>query len=245
MKGKLKPKTEVHGIGGDTHTSWGMDAVLKEYDGMISKLMAESNTWRIVGMCAVALFAAVVVLLIVDFNKPKTDLIVIGVNDVGEAKYYGSVKGKSFSDYEYTENAIKKMLETFIKGYYTISTDEDLMYENLNECCYYLDTNRRETFVKEVNQKDPFSSVGIIKRNASIDTVIPITKESYQIEWYVTESNLNGERKKVEHYRGVFSLKKISVEKYKKLKDQEKIYNPYGMYITDYSIQKVRIEEFN
>lgn len=244
MPGRLKPKSEIYSQGSELQTEWGMDSVLKEYDGLLSKAYAECAAWRIVGIVAIAVICFCVVIIGFNSTKPKTDLVVIGVNDIGETKYYGVVKGKNFDTYGYKDDVLKHNIELFVKNRYQISTDNDLMYENFRTCLFYLDANRRKSFINTINEEDPFSSVGKYKRNAIVDTKIKLSDNSWQVEWYVNTSEMTGNRNYTEHYRGIFSFKSVSSDQYMKLTEEEKNYNPSGYYITDYQIEKIKVEEF-
>lgn len=241
MKGRLKPKIEMYGSGGELKTRWAMDDVLKEYDSALSKTIAEAQVWRNVGFISVIMLCVMCVCFMYIGLKPKKDYLVIGVNDIGKVRYYGSTQGKTFDDFVDTTNVKKNIINEFITKRYTMTSDSDVMYANFQNCLYFLDANRRNAFINEVNEEDPFSDVGKIKGNVEMDTIIPVTENSYQAEWYTVYSEMNGGRMERRHWRGIFSFSRINAQQYSELSEKEYLNNASGYYITDYSIEEIKV----
>ncbi len=242
MEGRLRHKAEMYGQGGDVHTAWEKDRVLKEYDSLLSKQIAECSAWRFVGIVAVIMVLVLSLCFMYLGLKPKKrEFMVIGVNDIGQVRYYGNIEGKSFEQFTDIEKVLKNNIKEFLEGRFTVSTDSDVMYGNFRHCLYFLDSSRRNAFVNEVNEEDPFSMVGKIKKNVSVDTIIPLSKSSFQTEFYTTESELSGNRKTTRRWRAVFTFVKISADQYAELKEEEYLNNATGFYINDYNIEEVKI----
>lgn len=241
MAGRLKHKAEMYGQGGEVHTAWEKDRVLKEYDSLLSKQIADANAWRFVGIAAVIMIIVLSLCFMYLGLKPKREFMVIGVNDVGQVRYYGNVAGKSFEQFTDVEKVLKNNVKEFLEGRFTISTDSDVMYNNFRHCLYFLDSSRRQAFISEVNKEDPFSQVGRVKKNITVDTIIPLSKSSFQAEFYTTESELTGARKTVKRWRAIFTFVKINVDQYANLKEEEYLNNASGFYINDYNIEEVKI----
>lgn len=242
MAGRLRAKIETYSSGGELNTSWAMDKVLKEYDSLMSKNIAEANAWRMVGIITVIMLVILSLCFAYIGIKPKREFVVIGVNDIGQVKYYGNVSGKSFDQFCDIEKVMKNNINDFLVKRFTVSTDSDVMNSNFQSCLYLLDSNRRTAFINEINREDPFKNVGRIKSNVKIDTIIPLTKLSFQVEFFVTESELTGYKSSTSRWRAVFSFAKINADQYSKLKEIEYMNNASGFYITDYQIEKIKVE---
>lgn len=240
MVGRLKPKTEIYSSKGGEQTRWNLDKCIQQYDGLLSKNMAEANAWRFVGLLALLLFAASIGILIYTIHLPKTELVVVSVNDVGQARYVGTTRGVKFDEYGMKEACVENIIRTFIERTYTITTDSDLMYHNFKSCLYYLGNQKRKNYMLMINTEDPFKDVGRIKRNVEIETVIPISPNSYQCDFFVTSSELTGYSAVTKKMRAIFSLAQLDSEGYKKLTEEERIANPIGIYITEYNIVEVK-----
>lgn len=241
MAGRLRHKSEMYSQGGKAITAWEKDRVLDEYDSLLSKQVADANAWRFVGIVAVLMLVVMCFCFVYLGLKPKREFMVIGVNDIGQVRYYGNVAGKSFDQFVDVEKVLKYNITQFLNGRFTITTDSDVMYENFRNCLYYLDSSRRQAFISEVNAEDPFSEVGRVKKNVKIDTIIPLSKSSFQVEFYTTESEMTGQRSKTVRWRAVFTFVKLSVEQYSNLDENEYLHNASGFYINDYNIEEVKV----
>ena len=240
MAGRLRHKSEMYSQGGDVNTVWEKDPVLKEYDSLLSKQIADCNSWRFVGIVAVLMLVVLCFCFVYLGLKPKREFMVIGVNDIGQVRYYGNVAGKSFDEFTDVEKVLKYNITQFLKGRFTVTSDSDVMYENFRNCLYYLDSSRRQAFISEINSEDPFSLVGRLKKNVRIDTIIPLSKSSFQVEFYTTESEMTGQRAITLRWRAVFSFIKLSVQQYSALDEKEYLHNASGFYINDYNIEQVK-----
>lgn len=242
MAGRLRAKPESYSSGGDLETSWAMDKVLKEYDSLMSKNIAEAGAWRFVGISAFIMMIVLCLCFAYIGIKPKREFVVIGVNDIGQVKYYGNVSGKSFDSFCDVEKVMKNNINDFLVKRFTISSDPDIMNSNFQSCLYLLDSSRRQAFINEIKAEDPFQHVGRIKQNVRIDTIIPLTNTSFQVEFYVTESEFTGYKSSTSRWRAVFSFGKINVEQYQKLSEVEYLNNASSFYITDYNMEKIKVE---
>lgn len=215
------------------------DEVIKQYDSLISCKIKDCNVWRLIAFVCLGFLIISLIVLAKTATLPKTELVVIGVNDIGQARYYGKVEGESYSGYDMKESIVKNVLETFVKKTFTISIDADYMRQNFVDCLYFLQAEKRRNYNLEVNQTDPFSQVGRIKQNVKIETIIPISENTYQVDWYNIQNDMSGLRQWEFKKRGLFTLFKLNAEQYNKLTEAERTKNPMGIYIIDYNIVDV------
>lgn len=238
-KGRLRPKAEVYTPNTLDKTRFNNDKVIEQYDSLISKQIAEANAWRLVGLLCLIMLLISLGFLIYTINLPKTELVVIGVNDIGETKYYGASGGISYDGYDMKNSIISNILTNFIEKRYKITTDGNLMYNNYRDCMYYLEEKKRRVFELEINNSDPFALVGMLKQEVKIETIIPVSESTYQVDWINISQELSGYGYTEEKFRGVFTMMKMNAEQYNNLDEKVRVKNPMGIYITDYSIVKV------
>lgn len=236
---KIKWKPETYTIKGNIENKIIFDETVAEYDGLISKLHADCNAWRFVGLVCLLMLCASLGILIYTLKLPKTELVVVGVNDIGEARYYGKTRGISYDDYDMKGAAIKNILTTYIENTYTITTDSQYMYNNYVKAMNYLAESKRRFYELDIKNEDPFSMVGLVKRNPEIETIIPVSESTYQVDFYIVESDMDGYGKRRTKKRGIFTLFKLSAKDYNNLEEKRKVLNPLGIYITDYNIVDV------
>ena len=70
----------------------------------------------------------------VAINQPKTVPLVVTVSDWGEAKYVGNVSRNNWQGIKVPEIAIEYQLRKFVTNFYAISSDPQVLKNNLNEC---------------------------------------------------------------------------------------------------------------
>lgn len=203
-------------------------------------VFADKNAFRFITIICILIVLIFTFSYITILRKPRTELVVVSVNDVGEARFVGNTRGIKMDDYGMRENCVKNILSKYIWNTYNISKDSDLMYENFKNTLYFLDSKKRKSYMRMINSEDPFSDVGRIKRTTEIETIIPISKSSYQADFFIKECELTGYGEKVKKMRGIFSLAQLDTEGYTKLTDEERGHNPLAIYITDYNIVEVK-----
>ena len=237
MKGRLKPNPNAvytpHG--GPQGKFFGDDACGK-YDSLLSNFMVDRNVWRLIGIIAVAALVASLALLAYQTTLPETELVVIGVNDIGETKYYGSTRGISFDGYDNKDDIIKNLLTDFLKKTYTVTTDGEFMYNNYASAMCYLESGKRRSYEADIKDRDPFKDVGRVKNVVTVETVIPVSKSSYQVDWTEVTTELHGFQSEVVKKRGIFTLRRLTAKQYNSLDEKTRENNPMGIYITDYNI---------
>lgn len=238
---RIRRKVSRYIPGGEVSTRFQKeaDSVLKGYDSLMGRLIADCNAWRVVALVGVGCLVACICLLIHVVRLPKTELVVVSVNDIGEARYDGTTRGISFDRAGLQENVMYDILSKFVISTYTVGTDSQLMYENLRKNFYYLDGVKRREYQDFVNGDDPFSLVGRLTRSVRVENVMAVTDSSWQIDFFVDEYDFIKGPSTVRK-RGIFTVRQVPAEQYGTLTDNEKRNNPLAIFITDYNIKDIR-----
>lgn len=235
MSYRLQHKNKNYIPDGTDVTRWTEEAKksLGEYSDIISKYNADAVAWRKIAVFSLLLVLVSFGLLIYTVNLPETELVVIGVNDIGETRYYGKTGGLNYEGYEMKAAIINNMLTNYVCWTEDIPNDSQLLYNSYVRARHYLNEDTKRKFDIQVRKEDPFSEVGKIRRNAEIETIIPLSNMSYQVDYNVTETDMQGSGKKVVSYRSIFTLNKIGSKQYNSLSEKERNLNPMGLYIID------------
>lgn len=240
---RLQHKNKNYIPDGTDVTRWTEEAKksLGEYSDVISKYNADAVAWRKIAVFSLFLVLIAFGLLLYTVNLPDTELVVIGVNDIGEARYYGKTSGFNYDGYNMKAAMVKNMLTDYVKWTEEIPNDSQLLYNNIVRARHYLNEDTKRKLDIEVKANDPFSDVGRIRRTVEMETVIPLSNMSYQVDYKVVETDMQGMSMKVYLYRAIFTLIKISSRQYNSMSEKERVLNPMGIYITD--MQKVAKNE--
>lgn len=232
---RLQHRNKSYFKGGKDVTKWTEEAenALKEYSDIISKYNADAVAWRKIGVFSLLLVLISIGVLVYTVNLPETELIVIGVNDIGETKYYGKTTGINYDGYDLKKYIIQNILQTYIEFTETIPNDSQLLYNNIVRAMYYLDKDTRRNVELQIRNEDPFKEVGRIRRVVEFETFIPLSDMTYQVDYKVITDSYSGVEHEEKKYREVFTLKKISARQYNSLKEKERVLNPMGLFIVD------------
>ena len=241
MAGRLRAKFEVYNSGTKDLSRFNDTTdLIKQYDSLYSKFLHDANAWRLVGILSVLLLAASIGVLFYTVRLPREKLVVVSVNDIGQASYIGYTTGVPFNEFSKRESCIENVLDTFIKNTYQVTTDPEYMYECFSLCTYYLEAEKRKAYINEINTTDPFSEVNKLKRNADIESIIKVSENTYQVDFKTRSSNLSNNYVLGNTYRGIFSIVCLNEDQYKNLTEKERRKNPLGIYITDYTIVELK-----
>lgn len=243
MSYRLQFKNKNYVPGGDDATRWTEESrkALGEYSDIISKYNADAVAWRKIAVFSLALVLIAFGLLMYTVNLPETELVVIGVNDIGEARYYGKATGLDYSDYGIKKYVVQNELESYIKFTEEIPNDSQLLYNNIVRAMNYCDKDMKRKLEIEIKTRDPFSDVGRVRRTAGIETVIGLSDWTYQVDYSVVQTDMQGRDREEKKYRSVFTLNKINARQYNEMSEKERMLNPLGLFIVD--MQKVEKEQ--
>lgn len=217
----------------DTQSENPFNKNLKEYDRIIGEQCKENRTWRriaIISLCAFFLSLGIVIYAV---NLPKTVPLVITVSDWGEAKYVGGITQYSYANIQVPEIAVHYQLRKFVTNINTITSDPDVMRQNIRECYAAMIPTSADKLTRILREDNPLQEYGTIKRQISIESVLRLSDSSYQIDFIETDSRSDGFVRSRTRCRAVCTtaLMEPAVE--------DLIMNPLGIYITDFDITTI------
>jgi type IV secretion system protein VirB5 len=121
----------------------------------------------------------------------------------GEAAYLGEVR--QAAALQVPETAILFQARKFIGNLRSISTDPQVLYNNIDEC-YAMVTNMYEPIMtRMLRSASPFNLVGKLRRTVEIESAIKVTGSSYQIDWL--EISIEAGSQKQQRMRALVTVK--------------------------------------
>ena len=230
---RIQPKEIFKGAGGPVETRF--NRVINQYDQYINKLIKQSRAWQISGLCSVLMILGTIIGWFYVLGIQKEIPVVIEVNELGRAKYLGDIKSKSYlQGYTVKDYMIESVLRDFINHTRNIYIDQELMSKNYQQAAAWCSNELKVKLRDDLVTEDPYSMVGRLRRNVSIESGIKITENSWQYDWFDVNSDIYGKELSKLRYRGMFTvaLKEPQTE-------NERYNNPLGIYIIDYNISKI------
>ena len=194
----------------------------KAYADLLQNQINETRKWGRFAAFSCLLFVINLCFFIYAVRQQKTIPVLINVMPSGEAQYLGEVRQNG--EAQVPEVAIIYQIRKFITDLRSISTDYQVLYNNIDECFAMVTSTYSPVLSQWLRNSNPFDLVGKIRRTVEIESVLNITARSYQINW--TETVLEtSSSPKTARMRAVITIRLLPTT------DSSVKKNPLGIYI--------------
>lgn len=195
----------------------------RAYADLLLDKMKEMRWWRgIVGIGVLALSLINLVFFMSAIGQQKTVPVLINVMPSGEASYIGEVR--QTGALQVPEAAIQYQARKFITNLRSVSTDAEVLYNNIDECYAMVTSSYDPVMTRFLRGASPFDLVGRVRRSVEIESVLKITGSSYQVDWRETVTDTANSRRST-RMRAVITIRLFSPT------DATIRRNPLGIYI--------------
>ena len=222
-------------------SSWVLRANKKTPLDMYQDLIrAQKNSdlrFRFFAIVGCAGFLLAIIVLVVAIRQPKTVPLVITVSDWGEAKYVGNVSRNSYLGIKVPEIAIEYQLRKFVSNLYSVPSDPQVLKNNLNDCYASCTVASSQKLSNRLKENNPLKKFGSVYKTVDIESVLQLTRDSYQVDFLVNNTDKVESRNTRIRTRGVLSVKLMEPAK------DDLIKNPLGIYITDFDFKELGEEK--
>jgi type IV secretion system protein VirB5 len=182
----------------------------------------ECHFWRLITGGMVILVAANVLFNIFTLKQQKTVPVLINGMPSGEAQYLGEVRQQGAV--QVPEGAIQFQVRTFITKLRSVSTDAQVVFNNIEDCYAMVTSSYEPVMTRSLRSASPFDLVGKTRRSVEVESIIKITGNSWQIDWYETMIESSTSRKTA-RMRALITVRLLAVS------DAAIKKNPLGIYI--------------
>jgi len=194
----------------------------RAYSDLLQYQMRETAWWRGIGVFSLIMFLINLCFFIYAVNQQKTVPVLVNVMPSGESQYLGEVRQNG--ELQIPEAAILFQIRKFIGNLRSISTDYQVLYDNIDECFSMATASYSPLLRQSLLANSPFELVGKTRRTISVESVLHITAQSYQVNW--TENTLEtSSSQKTVKMRAVVTIRLITPN------DTTIKKNPLGIYI--------------
>ncbi|GHV06755.1 conjugal transfer protein TrbF [Spirochaetia bacterium] len=197
----------------------------KVHQDLLENERKSKKKWRQIAFISEGFVLLSICILFYAVSMQKTVPVLVAVAQWGEPEYLGEVKANK--SMEIPEVAIQYQVRDFITKLRSISSDSDILYRDITQCYDMVTAKCEKKMTSELRLNDPFSEVGKVKRTVTIETVLRLSTETYQVDWVESSA---GQGTRQVHIRGLFVIKLLEPP------PQKRIRNPLGIYIDDYDM---------
>jgi len=194
----------------------------KAYADLLQNQINETTVWRRVCLFSLIMFFINFCFFVYAVNLQKTVPVLINVMPSGESQYLGEVRRNG--ELQIPEAAILYQIRKFIINLRSVSTDYQVLYDNIAECFDMTTTDFSPILRQTLLRNDPFLLVGKLRRAVSIESVLHITERSYQVNWIENTVDTSADQKNTK-MRAVVTIQLLTPNETSIKK------NPLGIYI--------------
>ena len=215
-----------------TGTNWKLkksgDTPFDMYRNMVKMEERGERKWRLFAIASFGCLVICIMLLVWAIRLPKTVPLVITVSDWGEAKYVGNVSNYSYNGMKVPQIAIEYQIRKFVTNTFAIPTDRTILSQNLSDCYSALTKDSANKFTEMVKADNINGKFGSQQRTVEIESILKLSDDSYQVDFFITTSSLAGKVTEKKRTRGVLSTQLLEPA------SEDQKLNPLGIYITNF-----------
>ena len=202
----------------------------RAYGDILAGVIKDKNFWKFfVGIGVLVLFAINLSFFIISIKQQKTIPVLVNVMPSGETQYLGEVRQSG--NIRVPEAAIHFQIRKFIINLRTISTDYFVVFNNIEECYVMVTRSYAQVMSHNLREASPFDLVGKLRRTIEFESLLSVTGQSYQVDWYETTVDSSNTRKT--KMRAIVTIRLLSVT------DQTIKVNPLGIYIDNFEMTEL------
>jgi len=201
------------------------------YGDILNHVIKESVIWRRLTVVHVLLFAVSLILFFIAISQQKTVPVLVNVMPSGESQYIGEVRQNG--SFQVPDAAIHFQIRTFVSNIRSVSTDYEIIYNNIDDCFYMCTSNYNPIMRKMILDNSPFELFGKIRRSCEFESVLHVTGNSFQVNWTETVIEPNSSSPKKTKYRAVVTIRLITPT------DATIKRNPLGIYIENFEMTEL------
>jgi len=187
FKGKPEAGTQAKGSG-KAAVETPYLAARREWNERYGDYIARARTWQIVAVCALGLSGVLGLSLAQIAGQAKVQPFVVEVDKLGEAVAVKPADAAGIPD----ERIIRFQLANFITNARSVTPDP-IVQKRWLDGVYAISTSSAQAFLNDYYKKaDPFNVARTSMVAVDIQTALPLSKTTWQVNWTETRRGLNG-----------------------------------------------------
>ena len=222
MANLFKRAEKAYGGSAPLHTPYARAA--QEWDDRIGSARVQARNWRLVAFSALALAGISLGAFVISASTTHIATYVVPVNEFGrpgKIVLAGDVYNPSNAEISY-------FLADWVALVRGKSTDGIVIGDNWKKAYRFVTPQAEQTLSAYAKENDPFANVGKEARTIEVQSVLPRTKDTFQVTWREAVYT-GGVPSPPVRWTGLFTVKIVPPKTEQQLRA-----NPLGIYITSY-----------
>lgn len=160
----------------------------REWNERYGSYIARARTWQIVALSSMALSAVLGIALAHNASQSKVQPFIVEVDKLGEAVAVKPAEAAALPE----QRIIRFQLANFITNARSVTPDP-IVQKRWLDGVYAISTPSAATFLNDYYRKnDPFQKGRTSLVSVEIATALPLSPNSWQVQWTETTRGLNG-----------------------------------------------------
>ena len=198
-----------------------------EWDRRIGTARVQAENWRLVALSAIAFATLLAGALVYQSARSTVSPYVVQVNHDGVVQAIGPALQTNFKP---GKPVIEYFIVQFITKVRTIPLDPVVAKNQWLSAYDFLRKTAANTLNEIALRENPFSKIGTEAVAVRIKSVVPLSRDSYQVRWEETVFSKDGVSTGVKGMTGIFNIEIVPPTDEKKLRA-----NPLGLFIKQFS----------
>jgi type IV secretion system protein VirB5 len=200
-----------------------------EWDKRIGSSVVQARNWRMTAIFSLLISICLLVLLAISMASHKNTVYVAQVSKYGQVINVAPLE----REYNPTQAEQEYFVVHFIRMFAGLSLDPVLTKKRWEQAYSFLTQRSAAQFDAYMKANSPIKLLGKQTRTVKINSVNPLSRDSYEVVWTVTSTSVSGKTVSQQKYSGVFStvIKQPTTQ-------AEILQNPLGIFIADFSVTK-------
>ncbi len=197
-------------------------AARREWNERYGSYVARARTWQMVALGSLGLSAVLGLSLVKVAGEAKVQPFVVEVDKLGQAVAVAPADTARMPD----ERIIRYQLAQYITDARSVTPDPIVQKRWLDEV-YAVSSSATSQFLNDYYKAhDPFATAKNAMVSVEIQSALPLSKTSWQIEWTETRRGLDGQTQGITRWQAV-----VNLATYTPTTPQAIVANPTGLVI--------------
>ena len=202
----------------------------REWNERFGEYVSAKRMWQSVALISLVMAGSTMLYAMYLSSQTKVVPYIVEVNKLGQVAYNGPLESTT----TYDKRIVQLLIADFIENFRGVSADAVVQRSMVDKLYAYLAKSDPATrTISEYFQQpgnSPFEKAQQETVSVSVQTVLPVSDRSYQIEWTETTYNRDGTTQATNYFRGEVQIALAAHPDPKTI-----LVNPLGLYITNIS----------
>lgn len=190
--------------------------------------------FRILTVMLSVICLLLIVAIVIIAGYPKSQGYVIEIASDGSATMNPDAV-TLLQDWTPAEETKRHFLGEFIRELRSVSSDPQIVQANIDRLYNRVTGNAADQVTDYIRETDPRNRLKNETVTIKIASILPLSDQTYQIDFRETVWTKSLRIKSDTHYRCIASF-----EIYTPRTNKQALYNPIGLYVTEFAIQQVQ-----